>query len=118
MPLTNGARKYRQKSPSNAKKGIGLTEDRPQEYAYLRLPPHEELRSCAGLVLAGMAARARVGVGGLEEAVEVLEGFHAGDAPTRFRFSLAGDGVLAEVEEQDPGRNPETSWRTVVELVS
>ena len=95
-----------------------MSEDRPHEYAYLRLPPHEELRSCVGLVLAGMAARARVGVGGLEEAVEVLEGFHAGDAPTRFRFSLAGDGVLAEVEEQDPGRNPETSWRTVVELVS
>ena len=74
-----------------------MTEDHPQEYAYLRLPPYEEVRSCVGLVLAGMAARARVGVGGLEEAVEVLEGFHADDAPTRFRFSLAGDGVLAEV---------------------
>ena len=73
-----------------------MTEDHPQEYAYLRLPPHEEVRSCVGLVLAGMAARARVGVGGLEEAVEVLEGFHSDDAPTRFRFSLAGDGVLAE----------------------
>jgi hypothetical protein len=95
-----------------------LTEDHSQEYAYLRLPPHEELRSCAGLVLAGMAARARVGVGGLEEAVEVLEGFHVDDTPTRFRFSLAGDGVLAEVEEPATGESTGTSWRTVVELVS
>ena len=95
-----------------------MTEDRPQEYAYLRLPPHEELRSCAGLVLAGMAARAKVGVGGLEEAVEVLEGFHADDAPTRFRFSLAGEGVLAEVEEPASRGTEETRWRPVVELVS
>ncbi|MBA2782695.1 MAG: hypothetical protein M3Q62_12585 [Actinomycetota bacterium] len=95
-----------------------MTEGDPQEYAYLRLPPDEQLRSCVGLVLAGMAARARVGVGGLEEAVEVLEGFHAGDAPTRYRFSLAGEGVLAEVEEPASGGDTETSWRTVVELVS
>jgi len=65
-----------------------------------------------------MAARARVGVGGLEEAVEVLESFHAGDAATRFRFSLVDDGVLAEVEEPDPGEGGEMTWRTVVELVS
>jgi hypothetical protein len=95
-----------------------LTQDRPKEYAYLRLPPHEELRSCVGLVLAGMAARARVGVGGLEEAVEALEGFHAGDAPTRFRFSLAGEGVLAEVEEPTADGSEGARWRTVVELVS
>jgi hypothetical protein len=95
-----------------------LTQDRPKEYAYLRLPPHEELRSCVGLVLAGMAARARVGVGGLEEAVEVLEGFHAGEAPTRFRFSLAGEGVRAEVEEPAADGSGEARWRTVVELVS
>lgn len=95
-----------------------MTEDHFQEYAYLRLPPHEELRSCAGLVLAGMAARARVGVAGLEEAAGVLEAFHADDVPTRFRFSLAGDGVLAEVEEPATGKNAGTNWRTVVELVS
>ena len=95
-----------------------MTEDHPQEYAYLRLPPREELRSCAGLVLAGMAARARVGVAGLEEAMGVLEGFHADDAPTRFRFSLAGDGVLAEVEEPATGESTKTNWRMVVELVS
>ena len=40
-----------------------------KEYAYLKVPPGTELRSCVGLVLAGMAARAKVGVGGLEEAV-------------------------------------------------
>ena len=95
-----------------------MTPDRASEYAYLTLPPDGRLRSCVGLVLAGMAARARVGVGGLDEAVELLEEFHADDAPTRFRFALAGDAVVAEVEE--PTENGETGrrWRTVVELVS
>ena len=92
-----------------------MTASRSREYAYLKLPPDADLRSCVGLVLAGMVARARVGVGGLEEAVEVLEGFHSGDAPTRFRFSLANDGVLAEVEEPSAG---ESRWRTVVELLA
>ena len=86
-----------------------------EEYAYLRVPPSEELRSCVGLVLAGMAARARIGVGGLEEAVELLEGFHSDVAPTRFRFSLGNESVVAEVEEPASGRS---TWRTVVELVS
>jgi hypothetical protein len=93
-----------------------VTESRSQEYAYLKLPPDADLRSCVGLVLAGMAARARVGVGGLEEAVEVLEGFHSGDAPTRFRFSLGNEGVLAEVEEPSAGGT--SRWRTVVALVA
>ena len=88
-----------------------------QEYAYLKVPPGRELRSCVGLVLAGMATRAKVGVGGLEEAVELLQGFHSDDAPSRFRFSLGHGGVLAEVEEA--ADEPEGSrWRTVVELVS
>ena len=96
-----------------------MTEDhRQEEFAYLKLPPHEEMRSCVGLVLAGMVARARVGVGGLEEAVEVLEGFHSDDRPTRFRFSLAGDGVLTEVEEPSGEGGEQTRWRTVVEMVS
>ena len=97
-----------------------MTEDHHQEeeYAYLKLPPHDELRSCVGLVLAGMVARAKVGVGGLEEAVEVLESFHADAAPTRFRFSLAGEGVLAEVEEPVDEGSTRTRWRTVVEMVS
>ena len=94
-----------------------MTVGQPRkEYAYLKVPPSEELRSCVGLVLAGMAARARVGVGGLEEAVELLEGFHSDEAPTHFRFSLKNEGIVAEVEER-----PETGgsrWRTVVELVS
>jgi hypothetical protein len=94
-----------------------LTSDQPQEYAFLKVPPDRELRSCVGLVLAGMAARAKVGVGGLEEAVELLQGFHSEDGPTRFRFSLGDDRVLAEVEE--PTGEPEgLRWRTVVELVS
>ena len=88
-----------------------------KEYAYLKVPAGTELRSCVGLVLAGMAARAKVGVGGLEEAVELLQGFHSDYAPTRFRFSLGHGGVLAEVEE--PAEEPEGyRWRTVVELVS
>ena len=89
-----------------------------EEYAYLKVPPSEELRSCAGLVLAGMAARARVGIGGLEEAVELLEGFHSDEAPTHFRFSLGDEGVVAEVEEQSGGEIDTFHWRTVVELVS
>jgi hypothetical protein len=93
-----------------------LTADRPQEeYAYLKVPPSEQLKSCVGLVLAGMAARARIGVGGLEEAVELLEGFHSDEAPTRFRFSLREEGVVAEVEVPTAGGS---RWRTVVELVS
>ena len=93
-----------------------MRNGRPQgEYAYLRIPPAREARSCVGLVLAGMAARARVGVGGLEEAVDVLEGFHSPDGPTCFRFSMGDDGIVAEVEETKDGAS---RWRTVVELVS
>lgn len=87
------------------------------EYAYLKVPPVPQMRSCVGLVLAGMAMRAKVGVGGLDEAVDVLENFHSGSEPTRYRFSLGEECVIAEVEEmvEETG---ETSWRTVVELVS
>ena len=92
--------------------------DTSPEYAYLKVPPVAEMRSCVGLVLAGMAARAKVGVGGLEEAVELLEGFHAADAPTHFRFSLGDEGVVAEVEEPVADESDESRWRTVVELVS
>ncbi len=92
--------------------------DTSPEYAYLKVPPVAEMRSCVGLVLAGMAARAKVGVGGLEEAVELLEGFHAADAPTHFRFSLGDDGVVAEVKEPVAEESDEPRWRTVVELVS
>ncbi len=95
-----------------------MATDSPPEYAYLRIPPAEELRSCVGLVLAGMAARASVGVGGLEEAIEVLEAVQSGDAPTHFRFSLADEGVVAEVAEPTGDGSEGQRWRTVVELVS
>lgn len=96
------------------------------EYTYLTLPPDASLRSCIGLVVAGMAARARIGVGGLEEAVSLLEERHSQEGPTRYRFSLHEDGLVAEVEECEPGgpdasaavANGAVSWRTVVELVS
>ena len=93
-----------------------MTLEGDQQYAYLTLPPRGELRSCVGLVMAGMAARAKVGVGGLDEAVSLLEDFHSNEVPTRFRFALADDGVLAEVEE--PLEDGGLRWRTVVELVS
>jgi hypothetical protein len=98
------------------------------EYTYLTLPPDRALRSCIGLVVAGLAARARIGVAGLEEAVELLESQHSMKSPTRYRFSLKDDGLIADVEEVDKGvdrGNGETggasdvdSWRTVVEMVS
>lgn len=90
------------------------------EYTYLTLPPVAELRSCVGLVMAGMAMRARVGVGGLEEAVELLESYHSQGGPTRYRFSLGEESVIAEVEELGAEDAPEgePGWRKVVELVS
>ena len=94
------------------------------EYTYLTLPPDRALRSCIGLVVAGLAARARIGVAGLEEAVELLEDRHSTKGPTRYRFSLKDEGLVAEVEEweQAAGRENdeagEAGWRTVVEMVS
>lgn len=93
------------------------------EYTYLTIPPIAEMRSCVGLVMAGMAMRARIGVGGLEEAVELLESHHShGGGPTRYRFSLGEESVVAEVAEPTSGDaaegGTESGWRTVVELVS
>jgi putative transcriptional regulator len=89
-----------------------------EEYAYLTLPASEEARSCVGLVLAGMAARARIGVAGLEEAVELLEEQHVGLRETHYRFSLTGEGLVAEVEEAEDGVDGLRRWRTVVELIA
>lgn len=89
-----------------------MPADTERNYAYLKVPPVAALRPCVGLVLAGMATRARVGVGGLEEAVEVLESLHSANEPTRYRFWMEEDRVVAEVEEGDE------EWHTVVELVS
>ena len=94
------------------------------EYTYLTLPPDRALRSCIGLVVAGLAARARIGVAGLEEAVELLEDQHSTKGPTRYRFSLMDEGLVAEVEDWQQAvsrENDESSgaaWRTVVEMVS
>jgi hypothetical protein len=94
------------------------------EYTYLTLPPDRALRSCIGLVVAGLAARARIGVAGLEEAVELLEDRHSTKGPTRYRFSLKDEGLVAEVEEWEQAAGlendeaGEAGWRTVVEMVS
>lgn len=88
-------------------------------YTYLTIPPDETLRSCIGLVVAGLAARARIGVAGLEEAVELLEGQHVAESPTRYRFYLDEDSLVAEVEEPAASKAGDSDgWRTVVELVS
>ncbi len=89
------------------------------DYTYLTLPSNRALSSCIGLVVAGLAARAKIGVTALEEAVELLEGQQATTGPTRYRFSLREDGLLAEVEEREPAViRGEVGWRTVIELVS
>lgn len=90
----------------------------PSEYVYLDLPPQTGTRPCVGLILAGMVTRARIGVGGLEEAVEILESLHSGEETTRYRFSMVEEGVVAEVEDSF-GDDPDGPiWRTVVELVA
>ena len=94
------------------------------DYTYLTLPPDNNLRSCIGLVVAGLAARARIGVAGLDEAVDLLVDQHSVEFPARFRFSLKDDGLVAEVEENEAAAVQETGqagalrWRTVVEMVS
>ncbi|CAN5630189.1 hypothetical protein BH24ACT21_BH24ACT21_18650 [soil metagenome] len=88
------------------------------EYVYLEVPPTVEMRSCIGLILAGMVTRARIGVGGLEEATEVLESLHSGQETTRYRFYLAEEGVVAEVEDPDGDESDGAAWHTVVELVA
>ncbi|MBA2375394.1 MAG: hypothetical protein H0V75_04565 [Rubrobacter sp.] len=95
-----------------------MSETLDGQAAYLTVPPAAEMRSCVGLVLAGMAARAHIGVGNLEDAVDLLESCHYENSPTNFRFSLNDDGVIAEVEEHAENGNPGPRWRTVVELVS
>lgn len=84
-----------------------------EDYVYLTIPPVPELRSCVGLVMSGMAARAKIGVGGLEEAVETLERFHSSRGMTRYRFKWEGEKVIAEVETTESD-----GWHTVAELVS
>lgn len=94
-----------------------MPDNDPVEYVYLDLPPVAEMRSCVGLVLAGLVTRAKIGVGGLEEAVEVLESLHSGEELTRYRFCWTEEAVVAEIED-DGSTAEDSSWRTVVELVA
>lgn len=86
------------------------------DYTYLKIPATVEALPCVGLVLVGMLTRAKIGVGGLEEAIEVLESFHSDKGATRYRFSIAEERVVAEVEGSEG--DIEDDWLTVVELVS
>ncbi len=98
--------------------------DAATDYTYLTLPPERALRSCIGLVLAGLAARAKIGVGGLEEAIDLLESQQSARGPTRYRFHLRDDGLVAEVEDGEQAElrgetdGASSSWRIVVEMVS
>ncbi|HET7480218.1 MAG TPA: hypothetical protein VFJ72_11955 [Rubrobacteraceae bacterium] len=92
-----------------------MTTETDAEYTYLEIPPSPEMRGCIGLVMAGMAARAKIGVGGLDEAVEILESLHSEIEPTVYRFSMDEDRVVAQIEDPEEGAS---IWRTVVELVS
>lgn len=78
------------------------------------------MRSCLGVVLAGLTTRAGIGVGGLEEAVRALEKSHAGGS-TSYRFALREGEIHVQVG-QLPGEGSEdgegAGWRTLVELGS
>ena len=86
------------------------------EYTYLEIPKSPEARSCLGIVLAGLAARAEVGVGGLEEAVSRLEDAHSVGEHTRYRFSVEQGKIFAQVEQSEDSDGG--GWRTLVELFS
>ncbi|MGI8650522.1 MAG: hypothetical protein ACR2KW_09115 [Rubrobacter sp.] len=91
------------------------------EHTYLSVPSDGEMRSCIGLVLAGMAARANIGVGNLEDAIDVVESYHSPVGTTQFRFILSDEGVVAQVvaDDSNGGKPSESSdWRTVIEMVS
>lgn len=94
-----------------------MPDNDPTEYVYLDIPPVAEMRSCVGPVLAGLVTRAKIGVGGLEEAVEVLESLHSGEELTRYRFHWSEEAVVAEIEDGENG-SEDSCWRTVVELVA
>ena len=46
---------------------------------------------------------------GLEEAVELLEDRQSTKGPTRYRFSLKDDGLVAEVEEGEQAAGGDTA---------
>jgi len=92
------------------------------EYTYLTLPPDKAAVSCIGIVVAGLTARAKIGVAGLEEAIQLLEDQHTVGARTRYRFYLKDEGLVVEVEESPStvqgGVDETAGWRTIVEMVS
>ncbi len=69
-------------------------------------------------MLAGLAARAEVGVGGLEEAVSTLEDAHSVGEHTSYRFALDEGKIFAQVEQSEDSDGEGSGWRTLVELVS
>jgi len=74
-------------------------------------------------VVAGLTARAKIGVAGLEEAVKLLEDQHTAGVRARYRFYLKEEGFVIEVEDREPSAirgeaNETPGWRTVVEMVS
>jgi len=92
------------------------------EYTYLTLPPDKASGSCISIVVAGLTARAKIGVAGLEEAIKLLEDQHTAGARTRYRFYLKDGGLVVEVEESSSavqgGADETSSWHTIVEMVS
>lgn len=88
----------------------------------MTVPLSSGLRPCLGVVLAGLTARAGIGVGGLDEVVNALEKAHA-EGGTSYRFAVQEAKIYAQVEYV-PDKNartepPESSrWRTLAELVS
>lgn len=93
------------------------------EYTYLKLPQSSDCRSCVGVVLAGLIARAGIGVGGLDEVVDALERSRA-EGGTSYRFALLEGTILAQIEDDSGGEPSEplgsddSRWRTLAELVS
>ena len=75
------------------------------------------MRSCLGVVLAGLTARAGVGVGSLEEAIHALENSHA-EGNTGYRFALRDGEIIVQVQHRSPESDDSTDWRTLVELGS
>lgn len=79
-------------------------------------------------MLAGLTARAGIGVGGLEKAVSALEKAHA-EGGTSYRFAVLEGKIYAQVERGSDdaqtgriGKDGEiqggSRWRTLAELAS
>lgn len=70
------------------------------------------------MVLTGLTARAGIGVGGLEEAVDALERSHAAGG-TSYRFAHLDGIIRAQVEDGGVDETLDSPrWRTLAELAS